>query len=107
FYTFFLASLHMIILQFVKYNGIYDIIKVVRADWFLLLLIVATTIISDYLHLLAIAMPLTLLSLAIPLRRLSTLFVTVIGGELFHENNLLKKTLACIIMLLGTYFLLL
>ncbi|MDP1694135.1 MAG: EamA family transporter [Candidatus Woesearchaeota archaeon] len=107
FYTFFLASLHMIILQFVKYNGIYDIIKVVRADWLLLLLIVATTIISDYLHLLAIAMPLTLLSLAIPLRRLSTLFVTVIGGELFHENNLLKKTLACIIMLLGTYFLLL
>ncbi len=107
FYTFFLASLHMLIIQFVKYEGIYDVIKVVRADWLLLVLIVATTLVSDYLHLLAIAMPTTLLSLAIPLRRLSTLFVTVIGGELFHENNLFKKTMACFIMLLGTYFLLL
>ncbi len=107
FYTFFLASLHMLIIQFVKYEGIYDIIKVVRADWLLLVLIVATTLISDYLHLLAIAMPTTLISLAIPLRRLSTLFVTVIGGEFFHENNLFKKTLACIIMLVGIYFLLL
>lgn len=107
FYTFFLASLHMIIIQFVKYNGIYDIIKVVRADWKLLFFIVIMTLISDYLHLLAIAMPTTLVSLAIPLRRLSTLFVTVIGGEFFHENNLLKKTMACVIMLVGTYFLLL
>ncbi len=107
FYTFFLASAHMIIIQCVKYRGIYDIIKVVRADWLLLLLIVLTTIISDYMHLLALAMPTTLVSLAIPLRRLSTLFVTVLGGEFFHEHKLFQKTMACIVMLVGSYLLLL
>ncbi len=107
FFTFFIASLHMLIIQFIKYEGIYDIIKVVRADWVLLALIVATTLLSDYLHFVAIAMPTTLISLAIPLRRLSTLFVTVLGGEFFHEHKLFQKTIACIVMLLGTYFLLL
>ncbi len=107
FWTFFLASFHMVIIQFIKYEGIDDIVKVVRADWKLLALIVITTIVSDYLHLLAIAMPTTLISLAIPLRRLSTLFVTVIGGELFHESRLFQKTMACIVMLVGTYLLLL
>jgi len=107
FYTFFIASFYMIIMQFIKYEGIYDIIKVLRADWFLLLLIVATTLISDYLHLIALAMPTTLLSLAVPLRRLSTLFVTVIGGELFHEHNIFQKTLACLVMLVGSYLLIL
>lgn len=105
FYTFFIASLHLLIIQFVKYQGIYDVIKVVRKDWLILLLIVGTTLISDYLHVTAIAMPTTLISLAIPLRRLSTLFVTVIGGELFHEHKLFQKMIACLIMLAGSYLL--
>jgi drug/metabolite transporter (DMT)-like permease len=33
--------------------------------------------------------------------RLSALISTIVGGEVFHEKNLLKKSLACIIMLSG------
>lgn len=33
--------------------------------------------------------------------RLSALFTTLIGGEIFHERNILKKTLACAVMVAG------
>lgn len=107
FFVFFIASVHMLIVQSIKYQGVYDVLKVVKKDWKLLLLIVGSTLLSDYVYVTAIAMPTTLISLAVPLRRLSTLFVTVIGGELFHEHKIFQKAMACVVMLLGSYLLIL
>jgi drug/metabolite transporter (DMT)-like permease len=39
--------------------------------------------------------------LVAPVTSLSAFFTTFIGGELFHEKNLARKTVACCIMLLG------
>ena len=39
--------------------------------------------------------------LVIAIKRMSSLFTVVIGGELFHEGELLKKTLATIVMIVG------
>lgn len=44
---------------------------------------------------------LTLVSLAIPIKRLSTFFSTVIGGRLFHEKGLFLKGIACLVMISG------
>jgi len=50
------------------------------------------------------ALSLYYISLVIPLVRLNTLFSTVLGGGLFHEKHLMAKTLACMIMIIGTFF---
>jgi transporter family protein len=39
--------------------------------------------------------------LVVAVKRSSSLFTTVIGGELFHERNLIRKTIACMIMIGG------
>jgi uncharacterized membrane protein len=51
--------------------------------------------------LLAIAIPATLVSLVVPLRRLSTLFSAIFSGVLFHEKHMLKKIGSITCMLLG------
>ncbi|MFQ5405725.1 MAG: EamA family transporter [Candidatus Micrarchaeia archaeon] len=50
------------------------------------------------------ALSMALVSLVIPVRRLSSLFATLIGGELFHERHLMQKLFAAVIMLSGVYF---
>jgi len=52
----------------------------------------------------AVAMPIAKVGLLQAIKRTSALFATVIGGELFHERNLMHKIVACMIMLLGVYF---
>lgn len=47
-----------------------------------------------------------LLSKVVPIINLSTLTTTLLGGEMFHEHKLMQKIIASIIMLIGTYILL-
>lgn len=67
----------------------------------MVLLISVLTIISNFLILLAIAIPNAMVSLIIPLRRTSTLFSSFFGGLIFHEKHLGKKLLSILLMLLG------
>jgi len=39
--------------------------------------------------------------LVLPIKRMSAFFTTIIGGELYHEHNLFRKSIACAIMLGG------
>ena len=48
------------------------------------------------------AMSLTFLVLATSLSKIETLLTTVVGGEIFHDKNLLQKTLACLIIIAGS-----
>lgn len=57
--------------------------------------------ISGLTILYAIAMPDSLVSLIVPIKRTATLFIALFGGMLFHESHLLKKVLAVIVMLAG------
>lgn len=41
------------------------------------------------------------------IKRTSALFAVVIGGELFHEKNLFRKTIACLIMIAGVFMIVL
>lgn len=67
--------------------------------WLLPLSILALTMrtIQYYAFVLAFA------PLVISITRLSTLFATIVGGELFHEKGLLLKSIACIICLMGAF----
>ena len=88
----------LLILQ-VKYDGIRGIkhgIKTV-GKW----LIVIGILTVSYRFLQATAISMTFVSLVIPIKRLSTLFSTILGGKLFNEHGLYHKVIACIIMIAG------
>ena len=44
-------------------------------------------------------------SYAAPLKRISTLFVTLAGGKLFAEADMSRRLWACVIMIVGAFML--
>lgn len=103
----FIAIVHIILaVVLLAYLAIfYDGIAGVRhglatAGWPLLLIAVLTV---GYRFLGISAVQLEQVSIVLPLKRLSALFAVIVGGELFGEKHLVRKTLACLIMLAGAW----
>ncbi|HLD05580.1 MAG TPA: EamA family transporter [Candidatus Nanoarchaeia archaeon] len=64
------------------------------------------TLLVSFLHLTSLffhfqAVSLVAVSLALPVRRLSTLFATFFGGRMFHEKGLSSRVVACCILVVG------
>ncbi len=76
--------------------------KFVKEHWapilVLALLSVGYRVAQGYAVSLAVAV-----GLVIAIKRSSSLFTTIIGGELFHDHGVLRKSLACIVMMGGVY----
>ena len=58
-------------------------------------------LINIFFYYTAIAIPGALISLVIPIRRMSALFSTIIGGSIFHEDHHLQKIGASAVMIAG------
>lgn len=69
----------------------------------LIFTITFSALLADFSYFMAVAMPSTLIILIIPLRRLSTFISTLLGGKLFHEKNLLHKSIICLIMVFAVF----
>lgn len=50
-----------------------------------------------------IAISLAFVSLVIPIKRTGSIMAAVIGGEMFHEKNLLRKFIAAVLMVIAVY----
>jgi len=74
-----------------------------RRKWPLLLIAGFCWVLSDLLHLATLAIPATVVSLVIPVKRISNLLIIIIGGTLFQEKNLIIKSSACAAMLAGLF----
>ena len=70
-----------------------------KFSWKLILILSIVTIIYRYGELQAVKT--TAVALAISIKRISVFFAVVIGGKIFREKNLFRKTIATIIMTLG------
>jgi drug/metabolite transporter (DMT)-like permease len=55
----------------------------------------------------AVTLPVAKIALITAIKRLSSLFSTIVGGELYHDHNLPTKMLASIIMVVGAIFIVL
>ena len=64
-------------------------------------LLLASMLTIGYRFAQAQAVKIAYVGLVVPVKRLSAFFTTIIGGELYHEHNLLRKAIACLIMILG------
>lgn len=67
------------------------------------MLVVVFSVISTFLIVLAISIPAALVSLIIPLRRVSTFLSAIGGGLFFHEKHMKQKLLSTIFMILGVF----
>ena len=86
----------------IYYGGTKDIVDGIKNSGKYIIIIAVLITLARLMMLEAISI--ALVSLVIPLKRLSTLFVTIFGGKFFHEKGLKLKIIGCIIMLGGVFF---
>lgn len=72
---------------------------VIRDAWRPLVLVALFTL--GYRMAYSMAVSISAVALVIAIKRSSSLFTTVIGGQLFHDHAILRKAIACSVMLLG------
>ncbi|UCG95169.1 MAG: EamA family transporter [archaeon] len=95
----FFVALIFVAILYIFYDGVRGISNGMKSVGWLLLVMAVMTV--SYRLLQATAIKMTFVSLVMPIKRLSTLFATVMGGELFREHGLYQKVAACIIMIVG------
>lgn len=101
FFTMFICIIQLVIL--VLFSRYKDVGVIIKKNWLLLIMAGLCWVISDLLHLYAIAIPTAMVSLIIPVKRISNLITVIIGGTLFKEKNLVSKSIACSIMIAGLF----
>jgi len=101
----FFIAINFIILICIFHNGFEGIKHGVRSagKWIFLVAILVTSYRLAY----AQAVSMTYVSLVIPIKRMSAFFATAVGGKIFHEKNLTQRILACVIMLIGAFLVIL
>lgn len=101
----FVGLLHMfilfnfILLSFYYRKPLLRFITVLRVSWKPFAIIALLTIASRVAY--AEAVALTAVGLVVATKRSSSLFTTVIGGEMFHDHHLMRRAVACTIMITG------
>lgn len=75
--------------------------KLMRTNWKSLVFIALLT--TGYRLMQAEATALAAIGLVVAVKRSSSLFTTIIGGELFHDKDIFRKSIACLIMICGVY----
>ena len=95
---FFVVVIFLTILH-IRYDGLRGVKHGIKTAGKLLLIVAVLTV--SYRLLQATAISMTFVSLVIPIKRLSTLFATLLGGEVFREHGIYHKILACSVMIVG------
>ena len=91
----------IIFIVFILFSGkIKEIKYSLKFSWKLILVLSLVTIIYRYGELQAVKT--TAVALAISIKRLSVFFAAVIGGRIFREKDLVRKTIAILILAFGT-----
>ncbi len=93
------TAINFLFISFVFYDGFKGIQSGIKKyGWWILLSSVLTV---GCRFAMSVSISTTLVGLALSMKRLSSLFTVIIGGELFHEKNIGRKIIACVIMFVG------
>lgn len=96
----FMMSVNFLAFDFIKY-GTSQLFPDIKRDGKRAFLVSVLDIGMISLQYIALSLPGVLVSLVIPIKRLSTLFSTIAGGRMFHEKHLGVKIISCVVMLAG------
>jgi len=103
----FFIGVNFVLMMLFFHDGFKGIERGLKNNWKWLLLAGVLALGYRLAQHYAISLPGVLVSLAIPIKRLSALFATLLGGELFHEKHILRRSLACTVMIIGAVLILL
>ncbi len=95
----FFLCINFIVMINLMHDGFKGIAHGIKNAGIWILLVAVFTVTYRFLQI--NAMSLAYVSLVIPIKRLSTLFSSIIGGSMFHEKGLPIKLMGCIIMIWG------
>lgn len=77
-----------------------ELVSSLRENWYLIILLGIITYLQRYFYASAIQVAMSL-GMVAAVKRLSSLFTVIIGGSLFHEHDVVRKTIATMIILFG------
>jgi uncharacterized membrane protein len=100
-FTLGVLAVHYLIIQFVKYDGLKDLVDAFKKERSFIVVIPLLIIFADLFYLKAVAIPAAMISLIIPIKRMSTLVSSIIGGRMFHEHNLGFRLIGGLMMVIG------
>ncbi|MEK6904636.1 MAG: EamA family transporter [Nanoarchaeota archaeon] len=103
----YITTIILLIYQSLKYKGLEDVWHSVRTGGVWIVFAVIFAIASDLTYLMAVSIPTAMIALIMALRRTSTLISTIVGGEIFHDHNLIQKIAASVVILAGVYLIIL
>jgi bacterial/archaeal transporter family protein len=106
FYSYLFIALFFVISSIIFYKGINDFKHGFSKGTYIIPVIALFFVFSDWAYFVALAMPTVLVSLVIPIKRLSTLFSILLGGSLFKEKFILHKVLSSLVIIVGVFFIL-
>ncbi len=92
-------AFHFLVMITLFHDGIRGIRNGIRNAQPWLLLVAVLTVSYRYAQISAVKV--AYVGLVLPIKRMSAFFTTIVGGELFHEKNLLRKGFACLVMIAG------
>jgi uncharacterized membrane protein len=93
------VAINFLIVHSIKYDGWRGVIHSFRKTRWLVILAGIFAFLSTLFYYQAAAI--AFIALVVPVKRLSTLIATIIGGEILHDKHLLHKIIACAIMVGG------
>ncbi|RMF56208.1 hypothetical protein D6745_00085 [Candidatus Woesearchaeota archaeon] len=99
FFAHIFIAINFFVLLNVMYDGVKGIIHGLSKMGIPILLVSLFTLTYRFFQIKAVSM--TFLALVVSIKRTSTILATLIGGELFHEEGLILKLVACAIMVVG------
>jgi len=101
---FFVALFYLVMMSFF-HNGWRGVQHGMHnAGW--LILVAGIFLFSSRVFLtMGLTIPVAEVALLLGVRRLSSLFSTILGGEIFHDQHLSQKIVACVVMVISAFFL--
>lgn len=106
FFTLMFNAIFSWIIQIQFYEGEMDFEVALKKGGSWIFMGAILSLLSDVLYFTALAVPAVYLSLAVPLRRTSSLVSTIFGGNMFHEKNKIQRIIGCVVMLVGIFLIL-
>ncbi len=92
-------AFHFFVMISIFHNGTRGIVHGLKTAGVLIFIVAVLTVAYRYAQ--AEAVRIAYVGLVLSLKRISGFFTTVIGGELFHERNLIRKSIASLIIVGG------
>ena len=92
-------AINFLVMHSLRYDGWKGVIHSFKKTKFLVVLAGVFAFLSALFYYQAATV--AFIALVVPIKRVSTLITTIVGGEMFHDHHLLHKIIACLVMVVG------